>query len=156
MNKEPRFEKRDAFRVVGMHVRAKPFSEEFSKIWDQFVPRMGEISGRTEEKASYAVEWGMDDEDEGGEFSYLAGVAVDAEAPIPEGMMDVQVPAQEYAVFDFVLQEIKEAMNYIYKEWLPASEYKYAGDPEFEYYDERFRPDEGQFEMSMYVPVVKK
>jgi len=154
MNKEPRFEQRDAFRAVGLHVRAKPFSDAFAKIWDEFVPRMDEITGRTEQDISYAVEWDMNDK--AGDFSYLASLAVNDDAPIPEGMMDVHVPAQEYVVFDFELQGIQDAMNFIYKEWLPKSEYKFGGGPEFEYYGEKFKPDMGLFEMSMYVPVVKK
>ena len=154
MNQEPRFEKRDAFRVVGMHVRAKAGSDAFSKLWDEFIPHAEEVSGRIEENTSYGVEWDMDNETQ--EFNYLAGFAVGEEAPIPTGMMDVQVPAQEYAVFDFSLQQIGDAMKFIFEEWLPASDFKHSGGPEFEYYDDRFNPAEDRFEMSMYVPIVKK
>ena len=151
---EPHFEKRNAFRVIGMHVRAKSFSDDFPKLWEVFIPRMKEISGRTEDRASYAVEWDADEEGEF--FSYLAGLVVEADAPIPEGMMEVHVPEQEYAAFDFHLKDIQATMQYIYKTWLPASEYRYSGGPEFELYDKRFNPAEGKDEMSMYVPITKK
>jgi len=151
---DPRFEKREAFRVIGLKVRAKPFSDEFSKVWDAFVPRIGEISGRLQENESYAVEWDEDKDSE--EFNYLAGVAVNAEGPIPEGMEDVQVPAHEYAVFNFSLQEIQQAMKSICQEWLHNSEYESTGGHELEVYDERFNPPEGKFEMSAYIPVKKR
>jgi predicted transcriptional regulator YdeE len=151
---KPRFESREAFRVIGMHVRSTPFSDDFPKLWDAFIPRMDEIIGRSEKHASYGVEWDSDKESD--QFSYLAGFAVVADAPIPEGMMEVHIPAQEYAIFDFELKDIQATMMYIYKKWLPTSEYRTSGGPEFELYDERFNPKKGKDEMSMYVPVIKK
>ncbi len=154
MLKAPRFERRAAFRVVGMQIRAQPFSDEFGKLWQDFSPRMGKISGRIQPQESYGVEWDMDTATS--LFSYLAGVAVEAEAPIPEGMRDIQVPAQEYVVFDFQLKDVQTAMKQIYEEWLPTSGYQHSRGPEFELYDQRFNPDAGQFEMSYYLPVLKK
>lgn len=151
---EPRIENRSAFRVVGLHYRSKAGDEELPKLWERFMPRMDEVLERTESAISYGVMWDFDETEK--MFNYLAGLAVAAEAPIPDGMKAVAVPEQEYAVFECTLPTLMEAIRYCYDEWLPSSEYKRAGGPEFELYDQRFSLPEGKMEMSIWIPIERK
>lgn len=150
----PRIESRAAFRVVGLHHRGQTGSEELPKLWESFMPRMDEVLERTERGISYGVMWDFDEKEKS--FSYIAGFAVSPEAALPDEMMDVAVPAQEYAVFECTLPTLMEAFRYCYDEWLPNSDYKRASGPEFELYDHRFSLPEGKMEMSIWIPIERK
>ena len=151
---EPSIITREDFRVVGLKYRGKNENEEIPRLWREFWPRHTEISGRVTPIVSFGV---IDHFSESSsEFEYVAGIAVEAESDIPEGMAEVKIPGQTYAVFDCTLPTLMETIGHIHEEWLPNSDYKRAAGPEFELYDERFDPERNEFGMSVYIPVVKK
>jgi len=86
----------------------------------------------------------------------MAGMAVGDVDSVPEGPVVREVPAARYALFTCTMRTIGTTWEYIYKDWLPASQYENdAPLPSFEYYppdDERA----GDFPVSIYVPVREK
>lgn len=92
-----------------------------------------------------------------GAFSYVIGVEVLGSDNIPEGMICSTIPAANYAVFTAhgqIPKSIQDTSNYIYKEWLPNSDYKRAETAEFELYDDRCQRGEDA-EVDIYLPVLR-
>jgi AraC family transcriptional regulator len=150
---EPKIVTRPAFIVVGMRYRGKNEHNEIPQLWERFMPRTGEIKQRLNIATCYGV---MDNYDEKtGEFDYLAGFEVQSASDVPEGMESWQVLEQTYAVFPCNLKNIRETFRQIYHDWLPQSGHRRAAGPEFEFYDEKFKPDQGTLDLYIYIPVRK-
>ena len=139
-----------AFTVVGMKYRGKNEYDEIPQMWGRFVPRIREIRNRNPDPATYGV---MYDHDEAtGEFDYVAALHVNSASELPEGMVSVEIPAAQYAVFTCTLPTLSPTYRQIHP-WLAQSEYEHAGTPEFEYYGQDFDPEDSNSPMSMYIPV---
>lgn len=89
------------------------------------------------------------------QMRYIAGVKVKSLRNIPQGMVGVRIPAQNYAVFTHrgPVAKIGVSYDYIYKAWFPKSGKEPAQGPDFELYDERFKYDAEDSELDLYVPV---
>ena len=148
---EPKIVTKPAFTVVGMRYRGSNENKEIPQLWQAFGPRIHEIKHLAKEPASYGLMDNLDEDTR--EFDYMAGMKVDSTADIPEGMSSWEVPEATYAVFTCTLPTIHEAFGNIIHKWLPASGYKHAATPEFEYYDERFDPQEPHSELDLYIPI---
>ena len=150
---EPKIVTRPAFTVVGMKYRGKNEKDEIPQLWEKFMPRTVEVKHKVNPNVCYGVEDKYDEKT--GEFDYLAAFEVQDTSNIPEGMESWQVPEQTYTVFSCNLKNIKQAFRQIYHDWLPRSVYQRAGGPDFEYYDESFKPNQGKLDLHFYVPVRK-
>jgi AraC family transcriptional regulator len=124
---------------------------DLKSLWNTFGPRMVEIKG-----ADPAMCYGaMDGYNEAtGEFDYLAACQANSASVLPDGMISWIVPAQTYAVFPCTLPEIGEAWMTAYQQWLPQSGYMRAVGPEFEFYDDKFNPQDPASTLYLYVPIV--
>ena len=149
---QPQFVTKPAFIVVGLLIHTKPMTPEIPQLWDQFIPRMGEIQHLAEPGVSYGL---MDHFDQKiGALDYMAGNAVEKVVELPAGMTHWNVPANTYAVFEARLATIGETFDYIYNSWLPTSGYQQAAGPYFERYGGTFSPADPR--LSIYIPVEKK
>lgn len=153
---EFRIETYPAFTAVGMKVRYKMGSHEggnpkIEQLWDRFVPKMGAVPNAAPQHTSYGVMGNYDHATQ--EFDYMACVAVTTVGDLPEGMEAWSVPEQTYAVFTTPLKTIGKAFAEIYQTALPASDYVRGDGPEFELYDENFKPDQGKTDLSIWIPV---
>ncbi|MDY6877457.1 MAG: GyrI-like domain-containing protein [Chloroflexota bacterium] len=147
---EPQIVTKPAFTVVGMLYRGKNENNEIAQMWQEFMPRIGEIVHEANLGDSYGVCRDMDPE---GVFEYVAGFEVDSGAAIPEGMVSWDIPAQKYAVFPCTLPTIGEAYQHAFQTWLPRSGYQRGDGPDFELYDETFDPNVQDSEMYIYIPI---
>lgn len=139
-----------AFTVVGMRYRGKNEHDEIAQLWGQFVPRIQEIQDRNPDPATYGVMYDYDETT--GEFDYVAALYVDSASDVPEGMVSVEVPEAQYAVFTSTLPDLGQTYQKIHQ-WLEGSEYEHAPTPEFEYYGEHFDPEDPGSTMSIYIPL---
>jgi AraC family transcriptional regulator len=141
------------FAVLGMQITTKPMSPEIPALWSRFVQREPEIKRVIEPNVTYGVMQtpaGQPDD-----LHYLAGLPVeDRLSPVPDGMTIVEVPAGQYAVFDFPLSDIGAAFGHILNVWLPSSGYLMANSPMFERYGEDFDPSVPSSRMEAHIPVV--
>jgi AraC family transcriptional regulator len=149
---QPQIVTKPAFTVVGLRIHTKPMTQEIPQLWDQLVPRMGEIRNVSEPHVSYGLMANFDQQ--AGVLDYMAGNPVESVGELPAGMSRWDVPANTYAVFETSLPKISETFDYIYATWLPTSGYQQAAGPYFERYGETFSPDNPN--LSIYIPVVKK
>jgi len=158
---EPRFEEREEFVIAGYRKHTREGFHVIGEAWHALKSNMDSI-----ERTNTHTMYGFEDYSE--EFSadplsffYMAGVEVDKDTPLPEGMDRKVVPKSRYAVFTVngnnANGEIGKAFYYIYFIWLPNSEYCIDENAllDFEYYDERWDCQFGAAQMDIYVPVRK-
>jgi AraC family transcriptional regulator len=84
----------------------------------------------------------------------MAGNPVTQVDQLPAGMSGWDLTANTYAVLETTLTKIGETMDYLYRTWLPASDYYPVDAPSFERYGEAFSPENPILEV--YVPVQKR
>ena len=103
-------------------------------------------------RGAYGVGSGMIENRES--YQYLAGVAVQDTADLPEGFTSVVIPERSYAVFTHrgSAQDTPRTMRAILSEHLPSMGLTPAGDM-VESYDERFDPQTGRGEIEIWIPV---
>ncbi len=105
-------------------------------LWQKIVPHFGHIPGQIGH-AAYGVSHNCDDQ---GAFDYLAGVEVSSFSDLPQEFERLRVPEQHYAVFEYAghITGIKQAFEFIWREWLPKSGREPALGATLERMDERF------------------
>lgn len=157
---EPKIITKDGFKIIGMKIFGGNTNNEIKELWNQFIPRIGEIEHRLNKDISKDISYGMcyptEDMNENGEFEYIASVEVNSLDGIPQGMVGRTIPRQKYAVFTHkgIADRIKETYKYIYGAWQPKSDCELVKAPDFEYYDERFDADNQEnSEMYIYIPI---
>jgi AraC family transcriptional regulator len=155
-----RIEKKEAFKIVGVHEQFKMNLEEsFTKVplfWQkttqsgvipQILPLLNQVP-----YGLLGVSTCMNGED----FSYYIGVATDKDTP--EGMTEYKVPEGTWAVFECIgpmPNSIQELQKRIVTEWLPTSGYEYANAPDIEVYFEGDQQSPN-YRCEVWLPVMKK
>ena len=158
---EPRFEEKEEFVIAGYRKHTREGFDVIGESWFDLKSNLDAI----ERKNAHTM-YGFEDYSEEFcseplAFYYMAGVEVDINATLPEGVYRKAVPKAKYAVFTVngnnAGGEIWKAFRYIYFVWLPNSEYCIDGNTafDFEYYDERWDCQLGAAQMEIYIPVKK-
>lgn len=150
------------FRIIGISYTGKSENREIQELWDRkFLPRLEEIQ-KPSAYAGFGVcrcVPGLTD----GTFEYIAAIEAGANSPVPEGMMELEIPRGDYAVFPVPnLSEIKQGWQSAAQAVAAAREWEaYCGPagcecathPCFEYYPPDFKGDGPLF---VYMPVRKR
>ena len=154
---EPRIEERGAFDVVGMRERfVHPDVSGIPALWERFIRRRDEVDARIE-GATYGV--CADDSASGRPgFLYTAAIGVAEQGRVPAGMVAFTVPGGPFAVFVHrgPISKFGDTVQALWRRWLPASGLKPTGAPDFEVYDARFKGEEPDSEVEIWVPVVAR
>ncbi len=156
---EPRFEARDEFVIAGYRKHTKNGFNVIGEAWFELKRSLDDIERKNKHTMYGFEDYSEDFCPEPLSFYYMAGVEVEKNAPLPEGMYRKVVQKAEYAVFTVngnnADGEIGKAFRYIYFVWLPNSEYCIDEKAlfDFEYYDERWDCQFGAAQMDIYVPV---
>lgn len=137
--------RKSGFRVAGFSgVFDEATRAQIPMLWPRLIERLP-LPGQVGDDASFGVCWPADGEE--GCFHYLAAVPIAADAPAPEGMDVVGVPAQTYLVFrqqtdgSPLHPQMAAAVKEIWGERVPKSGRKLADGPDIEAYPPRFEPD---------------
>jgi len=153
----PRFEHLDAFTVIGLAGQFTMENNTIPQLWDKFNPRANEVKD-----AKYDCCLGLcfyvPNYEAGKPFTYMAGRIVNKVGELPQGMTMREVPAADYAVFEHKgpLDTLQKTYDYIFREWLPASEYDMAPQDDFEWYDYRFKWGQPDSIFEIWIPIKKK
>lgn len=158
----PRFIDSPALRIVGLTRSYRGTNAGIPQQWEAFfssshalvgeaVPQLGSIPGQAGPVA-YGVCY------HGGRegFEYLSGVEVREDAAIPEGMAEVRLPAQRYAVFPHRghVATLAQLVHTIFEQWMPTSGYQPGEHPDlFERYAEDFDAWTGLGGMEVWIPI---
>jgi AraC family transcriptional regulator len=153
-----------AFTIYGtlIHTTHGACREEVAGLWarERGDGKVGELARRAGRSSVYGVCFGACEgcgprlETDSEAFPYLVGWEAGEGLSLPEGLVEMKVPASSYAIFrvDGGEEEIGKAVEAIYGEWLPASSMELADSPVLEKYsiDWTGAPGEG---MEIWLPV---
>lgn len=146
-----------SFTVMGFEYYGTNQNNEIPLLWNRFLDVLNTL---TDFKgcSSYLglCDHVPDYDPEKSEFAYMACVEVN-EPPlqIPKGMIIKTIPKQEYMVFTHTgnSDALENTYQYIYGTYLFKSDFELVDAPDFEYYDDRFKPNSSTSEMDIYIPV---
>ncbi len=152
----PELVRRGAFTVAGVRaVFDQDNKSGIPSLWPRLIralPLTGQVNAVT-----YGV-MRMENKAEG-RFSYMAGVEVTGDAPLPDGFERVTLAAQSYAVFRLTLDgsalhpQMQSAMPKIWGDLLPKSGLKTVPAPDLEVYPGDFEPMRKGSYVDMYIAV---
>ena len=147
-----RFEDAPAMRISGITGRytVQIAGKEIPSLWEQFINNPVALAAPQNYGVSYA--FGQDD----CAFTYMAGVSVELVNPLPPDWETIEIPANHYAIFRHTapITEIGKTVDAIWRGWLPVSGYKAAPAPNFELYNEKFRPEGSADGLEIWIPVI--
>ena len=118
---EPVIQEFGGYRAIGMNCISDNKNGEFPALWKRFMSRWNEIQISQDKDRGLAYGFcrcvpGKTD----GSFEYIAALTAEPNAPIPEGMLDVQIPRASYVVFTVRnLTEIFKVWEYT-RAWFEA------------------------------------
>lgn len=151
----PRFVKGPFQLIAGLGER---FTQDtlggIPELWKKLFPHMGTIPGQVG-RETYGVCCHPDGK---GGFEYIAGVAISKLDDLPECYRWIELKEHEYAVFEYrgSLDNLAQAFQAIWKDWLPQSGYEAVDAPEFERYSAEFDPQTGAGLLEIWLPVKKR
>ncbi|MFJ4196407.1 effector binding domain-containing protein [Pseudomonas sp. NPDC089534] len=140
-----------ALRIMGMGWQQ---GEEGSiaQMWERFEPREPEIDRLHDPVGTFGVCEPLAD----GQWRYVAGLPVGSDARLPDGMVELHIPARRYARVEHhgPVTTLPETFRAAYSEWLPAAGMAPAEGIEFEYCGERFfGPMDPRSVVELYIPL---
>ncbi|HBF33002.1 TPA: hypothetical protein DDW35_00425 [Candidatus Sumerlaeota bacterium] len=99
-------------RVIGVRYEGDNKNGEIPALWEKvFMPRWQEIAVPECIQECYGVCRCLPGRP-AGQFEYIAGKAAAADAPIPEGMLAVDIPESYYLSFETPLDQIHAAWDF--------------------------------------------
>jgi predicted transcriptional regulator YdeE len=163
----PRIIDFDHFRVIGLNYIGKNENQEIKLLWDDkqgIWTRMPEMNIDKEHFGVFGICRCIPGATDGS-FEYIAALSARPESPVPAGMVEADIPAGRYAVFQV------ESLDKIQEAWADASKWlatltdydvycdgsrgicDCANHPCFEFYPEEFMKT-GRLEI--YFPLKNK
>lgn len=138
--------------LVGMKIECtESDTSNIVEVWHQFGPMIVSVPGKVGSLA-FGVIWDSHNQD--GRFRYMAAVEHEANAPIPDGMQVLEIPAMDYAVFehDGSLDNLKGTIHAIFSDWVPTAGEKLAVFPSMlEVYGDEFDPQTSSGRIELWV-----
>ena len=148
---EPKIVPQPPLRLVGLQIRTRPMAPEIPALWPRFVARMADVAPVLEARVTYGAMQAPADAPQA--LLYLAAVPAGPTTPVPDGMIALDVPAGDHAVFEFAFKDIGSVYPFIFQTWLPASGLVQAAAPLLERYGADFNPANPMSPMQVRVPV---
>lgn len=148
----PRIETRGPLTIAGLAETYRcDAPNDIPAQWQRLAPFIGKVPGEVG-CGAYGVASGLIGNNKS--YQYLAGVAVNEAAKLPEGFTSVVIPERTYAVFTHrgSAQDTPRSMQAILGEHLPRLGLKPDGDM-VESYDQRFDPRTGSGEIEIWIPI---
>lgn len=153
---EPKIIVKEQFNVVGLKYYGSNKNNEISKLWGEFLNRIGEVKNRVNTQENFGVCEYVPNYTDESQFSYIACVEVSGLDEIPPGMVGKTVAAAKYAVFTHKgpVSRMPETYRYIHGTWLPSSDQQLAESDDFELYGAKhLGPDDEHSETDIYIPI---
>ena len=157
---EPRIEILEDKKLIGYRLKMSLTDNKTSQLWRSFVPKIKGIKNKlTSDKISMQV---YDtsyyrDFNPNNEFEKWATVEVADFNETPKEMETYTLRGGKYAVFDYIGSSADNSIfQYIYKSWLPKSEYQLDNRPHFEVLGEKYKNNDPTSEEEIWIPIKKK
>jgi AraC family transcriptional regulator len=148
----PRFETGKPMLFVGLAERHSfAATQGIPAQWQKFMARYGDIPDKAQ-PIPVGVSTDMDDD---GNFEYVCAVEVSRFSETPRGLIELRVPAQNYAVFTHREHASKGGATYaeILNHWLPDHGKVAADGANLERHLETFDPKTGLGGIEIWIPI---
>jgi AraC family transcriptional regulator len=156
---KPRIKELHSKKLIGIRVEMTLSDDRIKELWRSFMPRREEIEYRVTSDfislQNYGKNWDFSPDKR---FEKWAVVEVSSTADIPENMEIYDLQGGKYAVFNHQgpASEAPKTMQYIFKEWLPKSEYTLDGREHFGVLPKGYNPMDPQATEEIWVPIKSK
>ncbi|OYU95986.1 MAG: GyrI-like domain-containing protein [Bacteroidetes bacterium B1(2017)] len=146
-------------KLLGMKLQMNYANNTTGKLWQSFMPRRHEIPN-TLNQSLYSLQVyppTFSFADAQANFEKWAAVEVNSSENIPLGMEAFTLEGGLYAVFVYQgLSSDTRIFEYIFKTWLPASDYTLDNRPHFELLDHRYKNNDPSSEEEIWIPIKLK
>lgn len=145
-------------KLIGKQLCMSLAQNKTAQLWQSFMPDIRQIANRVNQDkislALYPKDY-FDAFKPQQEFVKWAAVEVSSFEQIPENMETLVIPTGLYAVFQYKgLSSDNSIFQYIFGEWLPASEYELDNRPHFEILGSKYQNNHPNSEEEIWIPVV--
>ena len=158
---KPRIETLPQKKFVGKRKMMSFSKNETFELWRGFMPQKNTINNVAGEELyslevydkKFFTQFSPDKE-----FEKWAAIEVSEFGNIPEEMEKLTVPEGLYAVFIHKgpATEAERTYNFIFREWLPHSNYVLDHRPHFAIMGEKYKKDSAESEEEIWIPVQPK
>lgn len=148
-------------KLMGKRMTMSYADNKTTDLWKSFMPNRNEIQNKIG-TALYSMQiypaLFFENFDPQNEFEKWATAEVTDFESIPEGMECFLLPGGLYAVFEFKGDGNKaaEVFQYIFKTWLPNTEFSLDNRPHFEKLGEKYKQGDPDSEEEIWIPVKPK
>ena len=157
-NETIRIERRPALRIAGLVKRYPATPEAMQTLGKQWMELAHGPAGAilANGPVMYGIHIGLFGDS--GEDEYTSGVELRASDEIPSGLIELRIPALDYAVVEHtgLVSEISQTTSDFLVNRLPASSYRLAGARPLdliERYGKNFDPAKGAGDIELLIPV---
>jgi AraC family transcriptional regulator len=153
----PRIEALSEKKLVGCYQEMSLSEDKTVQLWKAFGPRIKEVSNRvSQDKISLQIyPQGYHQEfNPANIFIKWAAVEVKHLKTIPKGLDTLVLRSGQYAVFDYKGASLDPAIfEYIFKKWLPSSNYYIDDRPHFEVLGLNYNNVNANSEEEIWIPI---
>ncbi len=154
---QPRIVNLTEMKLVGKHLTISLVDYKVGELWQSFMPVKRNISTPVSNnlismsvyKPGYFTNF-----DTSRNFEKWAALEVQNFEKVPDGMSTFVLPGGLYAVFAYRgLNTDHSIYDYIFKTWLPSSDYTLDDRPHFEVLGSKYKNNDPLSEEDIYIPV---
>jgi AraC family transcriptional regulator len=156
---QPRIEVSKEKKLIGKCLKMSLVNNKTFDLWRSFMPERMKIQNKlSNDLISMRVyKESLQLENINQEFEKWAALEVSDFDNVPDEMERFVLPAGTYAVFDYKgLSTDNSIFVYIFKEWLPGSNYVLDERPHFEMLGEKYKNNDLESEEEIWIPVKLK
>jgi len=153
---EPRIEILELKKLIGIRMEMSLSNNKTTELWQQFMPRRGEIKNRLTtdfiSMQKYGENWAFAPDSL---FEKWATVEVLSFAELPPNMETYLIQGGKYAVFIHhgPASAAAKTMQYIFSEWLPKSTYTLDNREHFEVLPDDYSPVDPNAKEEIWIPI---
>lgn len=156
---EPEIVVKEPMRLIGLKTNfygidseKNNISEKLPPLWNAFLERITEIENTVQGVCYGVIRQIKDNTDL---LEYYAAIEVDAIKSVPKNLVNINIPASNYAKFTHSgeVKSIDNTVNYIYSSWLLRSGKHHTSGPDLEIYDHKYDPVSESSVMYYAVPI---
>ena len=153
---EPRIEIVGLKKLIGIRMEMSLSDNKTGELWQKFMSRRIEVRNRVTadyiSMQNYGDDWNFSPTKI---FEKWATVEVSSFAEVPAKMETYLLQGGKYAVFIHrgLASEAPKTMQYIFREWLPQSEFTLDYREHFEILPDGYNPTAPQAEEEIWIPI---
>lgn len=148
-------------KLIGYHLKMSIINNKTGMLWGKFAPRIKEIKNKVDTNkfsmqvydASYFETFNPTKE-----FEKWAAVEVSSFDEVPDDLETYNLIGGEYAVFHYKGSNTEsfQFFEYIFKTWLPNSDYQLDHRPHFELLGDKYKNNDVNSEEEVWIPIKRK